>query len=106
MYAVIEIGGKQHKVEEGSKLIVDQSHDAIIGQHIILNKVLLVVNLDKEIIIGRPIIKGANVTTIILSKKKGPKIIIFKKKPKKGYKKCQGHRQYIMELQVTKINLN
>jgi large subunit ribosomal protein L21 len=106
MYAIIENGGKQYKVEEGSKFVIDQIPDAIIGQRIIIDRVLLVVSDDKKAIIGQPIIKGVNVTAIVLSKKKFRKIIIFKKKPKKGYKKTQGHRQHVMELQVVKINLN
>ncbi|MDR0915214.1 MAG: 50S ribosomal protein L21 [Endomicrobium sp.] len=106
MYAVIETGGKQYKVEEGSNFIVEQNTDVRIGQNILIDKVLLLVNDNKESIIGRPIVKGATVTTILVSKKKGSKLIIFKKKPKKGYKKLQGHRQHLIELKVLSINLN
>jgi large subunit ribosomal protein L21 len=105
MYAIVECGGKQYKVEEGSKITIERISKTNIGEKLILDKVLLFSN-NQEIIIGNPFVENINVTTIVLSHRKDAKVIIFKKKPKKGYKKLQGHRQTIMELKVIKINVN
>ncbi|GHT43172.1 50S ribosomal protein L21 [Endomicrobiia bacterium] len=103
MYAIIKTGGKQYKVEEGISLVVEKIDKAEAGQKVVLNEVLLLVDGEK-VIIGKPIVEGASVVAKVIAQKRAPKILVFKRKPKKGYKKMHGHRQYVTELGITKIN--
>ncbi len=102
MYAIVKTGGKQYKVEEGISLVVEKLDAAEIGQEVILDEVLMLANGDKATI-GKPLVEGASVTAKVIAQKRAAKIIVFKRKPKKGYKKMQGHRQYVTELEITKI---
>ncbi|MDR1511355.1 MAG: 50S ribosomal protein L21 [Endomicrobium sp.] len=104
MYAIIKSGGKQYKVERGSSLIVDKIDEAQKNQEIIIKEVLLLSD-GKKALIGRPIVEGASVVAKVISHKRAPKILVFKKKPKKGYKKLQGHRQYLTKLEITEISV-
>ncbi|MDR0956813.1 MAG: 50S ribosomal protein L21 [Endomicrobium sp.] len=103
MYAIIKTGGKQYKAEPGVSLVVEKLDKAEPGQEIVLDKVLLLAN-DEKVSIGRPLVEGVSVVVKVIAQRKSPKILVFKKKPKKGYKKLHGHRQYITELQVSRIN--
>jgi large subunit ribosomal protein L21 len=104
MYAIIKTGGKQYRVENGVNIEVEKLSEAEVGQEIVLEDVLLLVD-DKKIAIGKPIVEGVSVTAKIVRQKRAPKILVFKKKPKKGYKKLHGHRQYITELKIIRINV-
>ena len=104
MYAIVKTCGKQYKVEKGSNLVVDKINEAQKNQEVVLKEVLLLSDGQKTVI-GKPIIEGASVTARVISQKRAPKILVFKKKSKKGYKKLQGHRQYLTELEVTGINV-
>ena len=101
MFAVIQTGGKQYKVEEGNKIFVEKL-PAKAGEEVVLDKVLLVGKNDK-VSVGRPLVEGASVVAKVLNQKRAAKIIVFKKRSKKGYKKTAGHRQYITELEIKKI---
>ncbi|MDR1104001.1 MAG: 50S ribosomal protein L21 [Endomicrobium sp.] len=103
MYAIIKTGGKQYKVEEGLSLVVEKLNEDEVGQEVILDQVLLLADGDK-VTVGKPIVEGAKVLATIVTQKRAPKVLVFKKKPKKGYKKLQGHRQYVTEIKVTKID--
>jgi large subunit ribosomal protein L21 len=103
MYAIIKTGGKQYKVEEGLNLVVEKLNKAEVGQEVILDQVLLFADGDKAIV-GKPVIKGVKVLAVVVAQKRAAKVLVFKRKPKKGYKKLQGHRQYVTEIKVTKIN--
>lgn len=105
MYAIIKTGGKQYRVEEGNSLIVEKLKEAEVGQEVVLEEVLMIADGDKAVI-GKPVIEGASVTAKVIAQKRAPKVIVFKRKPKKGYKRMQGHRQYITELAITKIKAN
>jgi large subunit ribosomal protein L21 len=105
LYAIVKTGGKQNKVEEGGILSVEKLDDAKAGDEITLNEVLFLSN-EGAVTIGRPLIEGASVSAKVLAQKRAPKVLVFKRRPKKGYKKLQGHRQYITHLKVTKINFN
>ena len=105
MYAIIKTGGKQYKVEEGSNLVVEKLNEAEVGQEVILDEVLMLADGDKATV-GKPLVGGASVTAKVIAQKRAPKILVFKRKPKKGYKKLQGHRQYVTELQITAIKPN
>ncbi len=101
MYAVIQTGGKQYRVEEGNSVLVEKL-EAEAGKEVILDKVLLIGDGDK-VTIGRPLISGAKVLADVVEQTRGPKIIVFKKRTKKGYKKTQGHRQNLTELKIKSI---
>ncbi|MDR3071412.1 MAG: 50S ribosomal protein L21 [Endomicrobium sp.] len=103
MYAIVKTGGKQYKVEEGVNLVVEKIDGAEAGQDVVLEEVLLLTDGEK-VTIGRPVVEGAKVVAKVIAQKRASKVLVFKKKPKKGYKKLQGHRQYVTELKVVKIN--
>ena len=105
MYAIIRTGGKQYRVEEGNSLVVEKLKEAEIGQEVILDEVFILSNGGKATV-GKPKVEGASVVARMIAQKRAPKIIVFKRKPKKGYKKMQGHRQYVTELEITKIKAN
>jgi large subunit ribosomal protein L21 len=102
MYAVVETGGKQYRVEQGSRIQVE-SLPAEKGVDITLEKVLLLAT-DAGIQVGKPTVSGAKVTAQVIAQDRGPKIIVFKKRSKKTYKKTIGHRQNYTELLVKTIS--
>ncbi len=101
MYAVVQTGGKQYRVEEGKKIVVEKLAGKA-GDEVILDQVLLV-GKGEKVNIGRPMLEGASVVAKVVSQRRSPKVIVFKKRSKKGYKKTIGHRQYITELEIKKI---
>ena len=101
MYAVIESGGKQHKVSEGEILRVEKI-EAEIGAEIKLDKVMLVQTDDKTMI-GSPYVDNASVTAEVVEQGKSKKIIIFKYKRKKNYQRKKGHRQQYTALKIKAI---
>lgn len=102
MYAIVEIAGQQFKVEK-DKYIYTHRLSGEEGAAITFDKVMLVDNSGK-IAVGVPTIKGASVTGKVLEHLKGDKIIIFHKKRRKGYKKKNGHRQYLSKVLIESIN--
>ncbi|UCH00391.1 MAG: 50S ribosomal protein L21 [Deltaproteobacteria bacterium] len=101
MYAVIQTGGKQYKVKPGEELSVEKL-DGKVGDEVYLNKVLLVSKEDK-VIVGRPVVENAKVVAKITRQARGPKIVVFKYKRRKRYRKKQGHRQEFTGLKITEI---
>lgn len=91
MYAIIETGGKQYRVQEGDVITVEKL-DVEAGDKIALDKVLLL-NNGTELKVGAPYVEGAKVLGEVVENGKGKKVIIFKYKAKKDYRKKQGHRQ-------------
>lgn len=104
MYAVVETGGKQYKVSEGDVLSVERL-PVSEGEKVVLDKVLLYSD-NNETKVGSPYIEGAQVEADVIENGKGKKIIIFKFKSKKNYRKKQGHRQPYTMLKITSIGLN
>jgi large subunit ribosomal protein L21 len=102
MYAVIKTGGKQYRVAAGEKIKVEQM-PADVGQDIVLDEVLAVVNGD-DARIGTPLVDGAKVTAKVLSHGRHDKVHIFKMRRRKHYQKRQGHRQNYTELQIEAIS--
>jgi large subunit ribosomal protein L21 len=100
-YAVMETGGKQYRVQAGDRLEVEKL-DAEVGASVEIDKVLAV-SAGKELKIGAPMLDGSKVVTTVLDQKRGEKVINFKKKRRKGYKRKVGHRQYLTVLQVESI---
>jgi large subunit ribosomal protein L21 len=103
MYAVIKTGGKQHRVSEGDVLKVvkleGQKGDAVVFEEVLL------VSKEDQTSVGTPVVEGAKVVGEIVHQGKGPKIIIFKKKRRKGFLKKTGHRQPLTEVRIKEISL-
>ncbi|NQV54094.1 MAG: 50S ribosomal protein L21 [Flavobacteriales bacterium] len=101
MYAIVDIAGQQFKVEKDQKVYVHRL-DAEAGNKVQFDRVLLIDD-NGNINIGAPAINGAAVNATVLEHLKGDKVIVFKKKRRKGYKKKNGHRQYLTEIQINDI---
>jgi large subunit ribosomal protein L21 len=101
MYAVIRSGGKQHRVQPGGKIRVEKI-DGDVGSKVELKEVLMI-EKDGEITVGDPLIAKAKVSAEILAQDRATKIIVFKMKRKKQYRRKRGHRQAFTELLVDKI---
>ena len=101
MYAIVEIAGQQFKVAKDQKVYVHRLQ-AEEGSKVTFDNVLLLDN-NGSVTIGAPAIVGASVTAQVLGHLKGDKVIVFKKKRRKGYKKKNGHRQYLSEIQIESI---
>jgi len=101
MYAVIQTGGRQHKVEPGEELSVEKL-DGAPGDEVCFDKVLLVSREDK-VTVGRPVLENARVVAKITRHGRGPKIVVFKYKRRKGYRKKQGHRQDFTAVKIIEI---
>lgn len=102
-YAIVESGGKQYRAVEGSTIEVDRL--AIeVGQPVELKSVLLLVE-DDSISVGTPVVTGAVVATKVVDHFKGPKLVIFKYRPKKRIRVKTGHRQQYTRLQIESISM-
>ena len=101
MYAVLVTGGKQYRVQEGDVLFVEKL-DAEVETTVELNEILAVGKED-GLIVGKPVVEGAKVVAKVLAQGKAKKIIVFKFKRKKDYRKKQGHRQSFTKIQIEKI---
>ena len=101
MYAIVEIAGQQFKVEKERKVYVHRLPQDE-GAEVTFERVLLIDN-DGVISIGAPVVEGATITATVLKHLKGDKVIVFKKKRRKGYKKKNGHRQYLSQIQINDI---
>jgi large subunit ribosomal protein L21 len=102
MYAIVEIAGQQFKVEKDQQIFVHRL-DGNEGDAVDFDKVLLVDN-DGQVKVGAPVVEGSKVSGKILEHVKGDKVKVFKKKRRKGYQKCNGHRQYFTRIQIESIN--
>lgn len=102
MYAVIMTGGKQYKVSEGDEIFIEKL-EAEDGASVNFDEVLAVGG-EGDLKVGSPFVDGASVTATVLKSGKAKKIIIFKYKPKKGYRRKQGHRQPYTKVKIEKIN--
>lgn len=103
MYAIVDIAGQQFKVEKGQEVFVHRL-DGEEGAKMEFEKVLLVDNKG-NIQVGTPVVEGAKVSAKIVSHLKGDKVVVFKKKRRKGYQKSNGHRQYLSKVLIEKITV-
>ncbi len=103
MYAIVEIAGQQFKVEKDRFVYTHRLKDEE-GSSVTFDKVLLIEDGD-SVQVGTPIVSGATVSGKILEHLKGDKVIVFKKKRRKGYKKKNGHRQYLTKVLIEDISL-
>lgn len=101
MYAIVEIAGQQYKAEAGKRLYVHRL-EAERGSVVEFEKVLLI-DADGNVKVGEPTVKGAKVVCEVLSHVKGDKVLIFKKKRRKGYRKLNGHRQCFTEIMINEV---
>ena len=101
MYAVIRTGGKQYRVSPGDSIEVEKLPFEV-GEQIELDQVLLVAN-GSGTTIGRPVVDGARVRATVTRQAKGRKVIIFKYRPSKRYRRKKGHRQHLTRLRIDEI---
>lgn len=101
MYAIIETGGKQYKVQEGDVLYIEKL-DAAEGEVVSFDRVLAISKGD-GLTTGAPLVAGASVSAKVEKHGRGSKIIVFKYKPKKNYRRKQGHRQPYTKVIIEKI---
>lgn len=103
MYAIIRTGGRQYRAEVGETIDVERlPHDE--GETIEIEEVLLVASEGDDPVVGQPLVDGASVTATIVSQYRDKKILVWKYKPKKRYRRRRGHRQYYTRLQIEAIN--
>ncbi len=102
MYAIVKIGGHQYKVEEDQTIFVNRL--ATDDESITLEDVLLIKDDEGNVKIGAPLVEGASVTASVVENLKSDKVIVFKKKRRKGYRVKNGHRQHITQLKIEKIS--
>ena len=103
MYAIIKTGGKQYKVSEGDLVRVEKLAYEV-GDTVDFDQVLLVAN-DGEVKVGSPIVEGAKVSATVEDQNKDKKIVVYKYKPKKQYRKKHGHRQPYTLVKINSISL-
>jgi len=103
MFVIVTIAGQQFKVEEGNELFVHRL-DANEGDQVSFEDVLLV-DQDGEVTLGKPKVDGAQVNASVVEHLKGDKVIVFKKKRRKGYRKKNGHRQSFTKIKVDGITV-
>jgi large subunit ribosomal protein L21 len=103
MYAVVKIGGRQYRVSEGDILFVDRQHPEN-NDSLAFEDVLMLNDEEEGINIGTPVIEGALVEATLLDQVKADKVIVFKKKRRKGYKKKRGHRQPLSQIRIESIS--
>lgn len=102
MYAIVEISGKQYKVQEGDVVFVDRLENVEEGKEVTFDKVLFISD-GKKVTVGTDTVKGAKVKATVVGHGKAKKIIVFKFKAKKNYRRTQGHRQPYTKIQIEKI---
>ncbi len=101
MYAIVESGGRQYRAEEGHSFSVEKLPYEV-GEQIELENVLLLANGD-DVKVGQPTVAGASVKATVVEQYRGEKIFVWKYKPKKRYRRRQGHRQYYTRLRIDEI---
>jgi len=102
MYAIVKTGGKQYQVTQGERLRVEKLAGDV-GDSIDLEEVLMVVDGEK-ITVGQPLVDGAKISAKIVEQDKAKKVLVYKKKRRKGYEVRNGHRQFFTSLEITAIS--
>ena len=101
MYAILETGNQQYKVEEGARIKIEKI-EGEIGNEVTFDKIYLV-NDGEKVLVGTPVVENAKVTGEIIKQGRTRKVIVFKKKRRKSYRKKQGHRQFFTEIKIKNI---
>jgi len=102
MYAIIRSGGKQHRVSKGDVLKVEKLNKKA-GEKVEFEEVLMVCDDRSEVKVGQPLVPDARVVATVMGQDKAPKVLVFKKKHRKQYRRTRGHRQAFTELKVEEI---
>jgi len=103
MYAIVEAGGKQHRVEVGQRCRVERIWTGVAaGDEVVFDRVLMVRD-EKTVKVGKPLVVGARVRATLVRPLRDAKIIVFKKKRRKGYRRTRGHRQDLFEVRIDAI---
>lgn len=103
MYAIVEAGGKQHRVEVGQRCRVERIWAGVVaGDEVVFDRVLMVRD-EKTVKVGKPLITGARVRATLMRPLRDAKIVVFKKKRRKGYRRTRGHRQDLFEVRIDAI---
>ncbi|MEX0844881.1 MAG: 50S ribosomal protein L21, partial [Balneolaceae bacterium] len=102
MYAIVEIGGHQYKVAENDVLFVDKQNAD--SDKLTFDKVLLIKDDNGNVKVGTPVVEGAEISATLLDTVKADKVLVFKKKRRKGYQKLNGHRQVMSQIQIESIS--
>lgn len=102
MYAIVDIAGQQFKVQKNQQIFVHRL-EGNAGDSVNFDKVLLVDN-EGKVDVGMPNVKGASISAKIVEHLKADKVMVFKKKRRKGYAKMNGHRQYLTKIEIQDIN--
>ncbi|MDZ7717118.1 MAG: 50S ribosomal protein L21 [Balneolaceae bacterium] len=103
MYAVVEIGGHQYRVSEGDVLFVDRQHEEA-GNSLTFDRIFLINDGNGNVNVGKPTVEGASIEATLLDNVKADKVIVFKKKRRKGYKVKRGHRQPMSQIEINEIS--
>ncbi len=103
MFAIVHIGGHQYKVAQNDVIFVDRQQNDV-DESVSFDKVLLVADGD-DLKVGTPVVEGAKIEATVLDNLKAEKVIVFKKKRRKGYQKSNGHRQHITQLRIDNITV-
>ena len=101
MYAIVETGGKQYKLEEGRYVDIELLHNEV-NEKVTFDKIVMLVN-GKKSKVGQPYVEGAKIAGTIMLNSKNQKVIVYKQRCKKGYRKKQGHRQLYTKVQIDEI---
>lgn len=105
MYAVIETGGKQYRVSQGDVIEIERTPITGEAERSLEFDRVLMVSGEEGVQVGDPVVGGAKVTGKLLDEIRGPKIKVFKKKRRKGYKRLRGHRQEMLRVEIEKIQV-
>ncbi len=103
MYAIVDVNSRQYKVKQGQEIYVDLQ-SAEVGSALTFDKVLLADN-EGNITVGTPVLRNASVSAKVLDHVKGDKVIVFKKKRRKGYRVKKGHRQRFTKIRIESITI-
>ena len=104
MFAIIQSGGRQVKVTPGSVITVDRV-DVEPGQEVSIDRVLVLEKDGGEVLAGAPFVANARVIGVVAGESRGPKIRVFKKKRRKGFRKTRGHRSFLTRVRITDIQI-
>ncbi len=102
MYAIVDLDGRQYRIQEGQQVFIHRLQGEE-GSSVVFDKVLMI-DSDGSVEIGQPVIDGASVSATILSHLRGDKVLIFRKKRRKGYQKLNGHRQNLSQVRIDQIS--
>jgi large subunit ribosomal protein L21 len=102
-YAIVEHGGKQYRVSAGDELLVERTQSGLAAGDDLLFENVMLLNRDDKVQVGKPTLKGACVRGQVVGAVRGKKVIVFKKKRRKGFRRTQGHRQDYYRVRIESI---